>query len=134
LGTPETFARLSEFQLELQLVDGVDSVYSLFALRDPPDANGDAAPVVEDAAKGLTSDLAARIRASPIMGSKLLSADGRSMVFVVTPAEAKAPLAVSRALAASIEATAAKVLASTGATVTVTGFPAIRAGIVDVVR
>ena len=48
LGSPEIFARLQDLQFELQFIDGVDNVFSLFALRHPPDANGDASLVVGD--------------------------------------------------------------------------------------
>jgi GAF domain-containing protein len=48
LGTPETFARLQDFQFELQFIDGVGSVYSPFALRDPPLPNGNAPLVIRD--------------------------------------------------------------------------------------
>jgi predicted RND superfamily exporter protein len=121
-------------QLELQLAEGVDSVYSLFALRDAPTANGDAPLVVADTSKGLTPELAARIRAHPVIGNKLLSADGKAMVFIATPAEQKAPLASARVLNAEIQATADKALKDTGATATATGFPAIRIGIVDLLK
>ncbi len=134
LGTPETFQKLGDFQFELQLLDGVGNVYSLFALRGRPDANGDAPVLVSDPAAGLTPALAERIRAHPMLGGKLLSADNKAMLFVVTPTEAKAPLSVGRALKAEIDKLAAQVLAGTGLKVTVTGFPTIRAGIVRLLR
>lgn len=132
LGAPDTFRALEDFGFELQLLDGVESVFSLFALRRIVDATGRTAPLVEDAGTGLDDGLAGRIRAHPLAGEGLLSADRAAMLFVVTPAEAKAPLAVHRALAADIRATADAVLGATGLTVTVSGFPAIRAGIVDI--
>lgn len=67
LGTPDNFTKLQNLQFELQFIDGVDNVFSLFALRHPPDANGDASLVVSDASRGLTPELAAefvRIRFS----------------------------------------------------------------------
>ena len=134
LGTPDNFKRLQDFQFELQFIDGVGSVYSPFALRDPPQANGNAPLLVRDASTGLTPDLAARIRAHPVLGAKLLSADGKAMVFVVTPTEAKAPLAVVRAQQAAIDKAAAKTLGGSGLAVTVSGFPVLRSAIVDVVR
>ena len=134
LGKPEVFQKLQDFQLELQLIDGVDTVYSLFALREPPDDSGDAAPVVSDTADGLTPDLIQRIRAHPILGDKLVSADGHAALFVVTPSEAKAPLAVTRTLARGIETTAADALAGTNLKVTTTGFSVVRAAIADIVK
>src|SRR3990172_4681646 len=75
LAEPANFQRLQDFQFELQLIDGVDSVHSLFALRDPPDEAGAAPLLISDASSGLTPELTERIRAHPILGAKLLSAD-----------------------------------------------------------
>ncbi len=134
LGQPEVFTKLQDFQFELQLAEGVDSVFSLFSLREPPADDSPPPPLVADASAGLSPDLAARIRSHPILGQKLLSADGTAMLIFVTPQESKAPLAVSRQLKTEIEAAAGEILSDSGLTVTVTGFPAIRVGIVDVLR
>ena len=134
LGDPNVFQRLQDFQFEMQVADGVDSVYSLFALRQPPNANGDAPPLVSDASTGLTSELADRIRAHPVLGAKLLSANGKAMVFIVTPAQQKAPLEVARLLNAEVERTAKEILGDSGVTVTLTGFPTIRLGILDLLK
>ncbi|MEX0853815.1 MAG: MMPL family transporter [Bauldia sp.] len=134
LGEAANFRRLQDFQFELQLIDGVGSVHSPFALREPPNARGEAPPLINDAGSGLTPELAERIRAHPILGAKLLSADGKAMVYVVTPLEPKAPLSVARRLQAEIEAAAASLFAGTGVSATVSGFPTIRAGIVDVLK
>ena len=132
LGTPENFQKLEALQFELQFIDGVDNVFSLFALRDPPDAAGDATLVVGDTSAGLTPELKAAVRSHPLMGDKLLSEDGDAMIFVVTPVERKAPLDSVRVLKAEMERTAAEVLGGSDLTATVTGFPAMRAGIIDV--
>ena len=131
IARPETFSRLQDFQFELQLIDGVDSVFSLFTLRERPDAAGNAPTLVKDPNDGLTPKLAARIRAHPLLGDKALSADATALLFVLTPSTPKARLAVHRALHRRIAAVADEVLAGTGLKVTVSGFPAIRAGIVD---
>ena len=132
LARPETFSRLQDFHFELQLAGGVQSVFSLFSLRAPPDAEGNAPTLVRDPDDGLTPALAARIRAHPLLGAKSLSADGTAMLFVVTPSVPEAVLDVHRALHRRIAATAEKVLAGTGLKVTVSGFPAIRTDIVDI--
>ena len=134
LGSPANFQKLQDFNLELQLVDGVDNVYSLFALRDPPNANGDAPPLVSDAAAGLTPALLKRIRAHPVLGNRLINADGTAMIFTVTPSEPKAPLSVARKLTAEINATAKDALGGSDLKATVTGFPVIRYSIADIVR
>lgn len=132
LGTPENFQKLEALQFELQFIDGVDNVFSLFALRHPPNAEGDATLVVNDTSAGLTPELMAAIRSHPLMGDKLLSEPGDAMIYVVTPSERKAPLETVRVLKAAMEETAATVLAGSDMTATVTGFPAMRAGIIDV--
>ncbi len=134
LGTPDNFQRLQDFQFELQLLDGVDNVYSLFALRDPPDADGNAAILVNDPSTGLTPELAEKIRNHPVLGAKLLSADGKAMIFTVTPSEPKAPLEVARVIRDEITATAAELFAGTDIKATVTGFPVVRAAISDIIR
>jgi hypothetical protein len=132
LGSPENFARLQNLQFELQFVEGVENVFSLFALRHPPDANGDASLVVNDVSQGLTPELAEEIRTHPLLGEKLLSPDATAMIFVVTPTERKAPIETVRVLKAEMEKTASSVLEGSDLAATVTGFPAMRAGIIDI--
>ena len=132
LGDPAVFTKLRDFQFELQFIDGVANVASAFSLRDAPDANGDAALVIDDSATELTPALQQRIRSHPLYGSKLLSADGKAMIFVVTPTEAMAPLSDVREIRSAIAKTADDVLGDTGLAVTVTGFPVLRLDIVDV--
>ena len=134
LGAPDNFQKLQDFQFELQLVDGVDNVYSPFALRDPPDANGNSALIVNDPGTGLTPALAERIRAHPVLGAKLLSADGKAMTFIVTPSRAEGAAQGPAQLADAVRATAADVFAGTGIKATVTGFPVVRAAIADIIK
>jgi predicted RND superfamily exporter protein len=129
---PDALASLEALQFELQLVDGVASVASIFALRGPPGVDDNAAPLIADVSQGLSPQLRDRLRAHPLLGDKLLSADGNAMIYIVTPAEAKAPLAVLRALMDEIEALAHGTLGESRLAVTITGFPAIRADVVDI--
>ncbi len=132
LGRPDVFARLADLNFELQLIDGVDNVFSPFALREAPDADGDTPLVVADPAAGLTPELAARIRAHPILGAKLLSDDLTGLIFVVTPSADRPGFPFHRKLTAAIQSAAAETLKDTGLTVTISGFPAIGLGILDV--
>jgi len=134
LDEPGVMQTLEDFQFELQLTEGVGGVYSLFALREAPNQDGDAPLVVREAGAGLSPALIERIRAHPVLGEKLLSQDGTAMVYVVTAAQAKAPLSVARDLNPRIEALADDLLAGTGLTMTVTGYPAIRIAIVDLLK
>lgn len=132
LGTPAFFSRLQDFHFELQLADGVGSVFSLFSLRHPPPpGGGDPATIVSDPGAGLTPDLVAAIRAHPLLGEKLLAADRTAMLITVTPSVPRATLDTQRALGKEIDRIAGEVLGGTGVTVAVTGFPAIRVSIVD---
>ena len=132
LAGADIFSHLREFQFELQFVEGVADVFSLFALRYPPDEAGNAPLVIDDMVASLTPDRIAQIRQHPLLGGKLLSADATAMMYVVTPEEAAAPLDVSRRIESDIETIAEELLAGTGAIVTVTGFPVIRISIVDI--
>src|SRR4029079_1581233 len=147
IGDPAVFSKLQDFQFELQLIDNVDSVYSLFGLREPPDENGDAALLVKDPSIGLTPGLAAKIRAHPIPGAQLppaaatgldlfvaRAAHATGLVFVVTPADKSDPIERPRRLRAEIESKASEILGGTGLSVTVTGFPTIRVAIVEVLK
>lgn len=132
LGEPDVFAKLRDFQFELQFIEGARSVVSAFALRLAPDANGDAPLVIDDAEAGLTPELRAEVRAHPLFGNKLLSNNGEAMNFILTPEEPKAPLAITRAMRQEIEQIASDTLADTDLEVTVSGFPVLRLDIVDV--
>jgi predicted RND superfamily exporter protein len=134
LGTPVNFQKLQELQLELQLVDGVDNVFSLFALRQRPDAEGNAPLLVDNPSAGLTPDLIKRIRAHPLLGDRLLSPDGSAVVFTVTPSEPRAPVSVARKLATDVSAAATAVLKGSDLKITATGFPVIRYSIADIMR
>ena len=90
LGDADTFARLRNFQFELQLVDGVANVFSPFGLREPPVSAENAPPLVlDDTATKLTPELIARVRAHPLLGAKLLAADATVMLFVLTPTDSE---------------------------------------------
>lgn len=131
---PATLQRLLDFQFELQLLDGAGSVYSLFSLRTPPDAEGITSPLVADAAAGLSPELIAAIRGHPIAGQSLLAEDGSAMMFAVTHAEPKASLDEHNELIAGIEELVATQLSDSGLTVTLTGFAALRSEIVALLK
>lgn len=131
LGEPDSFARLRDFQFELQLIDGVANVFSLFALREPPGETDEAPLIVGDHADRLTPELVDRIRTHPILGAKLLSADAKAMLYVVTPQETGPSLDAPRRIRDEIETVADGIFAGTGTTATITGFPVVRIAVVD---
>lgn len=136
LGQSETFQSLRNLQFELLFVDGVADVFSLFALRNPPqefaEAPLDAPLLVDDGVVELTPEVIDRIRAHPVLGEKLIAADGTAMIYVVTPEMQGASLPVLREIKSSIETAAADTLAGSETTFTTTGFPALRMSVVDV--
>ena len=132
LGSPENFTKLRDLQFELQFVDGVANVSSAFALRNPPDEQGDASLVIADTENGLTPEILQGVRDHPLYGHKLLSADGDAMIFVMTPNEAQAPIGTTRIIRNAIHEIVDTTLADSDLTVTVSGFPTLRLDIVDV--
>jgi hypothetical protein len=132
LGEPKTFAKLRNFQFELQFIEGIRNVTSAFSLRHAPDANDDAPLLITEADGGLTRALLEQVRAHPLFGNKLLSADGTAMMFVLTPSEEKAPFNMTREMRGEIDGIAADLLGDTGLSVTISGFAILRLDIVDV--
>jgi hypothetical protein len=136
LGQLGTFARIRKLQFDLQFIDGVRDVFSLFALRDPPVGIGneplDAPLIVDDSINELTPEIVARIRSHPILGQKLLSADATTMIYVITPEVEAADLSVLRQIVTNVEVAAEEALAGTDVTATITGFAALRINVVDI--
>ncbi|MGD9738179.1 MAG: RND family transporter [Bauldia sp.] len=133
LDDPAALDRLRAFHIELQLLPDAGSVYSLFSLLTPPDAAGNAAPLVGDAAT-LTPALLADVREHPILGQSLVSAAGTEALFFVTHRTPRAPLAEQEELLAEVQAIASTALDGTGLQATVTGLAAVRAEIVHLLQ
>ncbi len=134
---PGAFDRLGELQFELQFIDGVSDVFSLFALRSQPQQSADGALldaplVIDDTVTALTPEVIDRVRSHPFLGEKLVSEDGTAMLFVLTPEQAGASLSDLRVIDAAIASVAEETLKGSGLTFTRTGFPALRINIVDV--
>ncbi len=134
IGTPDVFPSLQELHLELQLLPDVGTVYSLFSLLGPPDANGRARPLVTDPEAGLDPLLIQAIRAHPILGASLVSADGTAMLISIGHAEAKAPLERHEILIEEINGVLSSILAGTGLRASVTGLAAARTEIVRLLK
>ncbi|MCW5713149.1 MAG: MMPL family transporter [Bauldia sp.] len=132
--SPEGLRALQDLHLELQLLDDAGSVFSLFSLRSPPDAAGTTDAVVADTDAGLDPTAIAAIRAHPLLGESLVSADGAAMMFVVTHFEPKASLEQHTELIAQINGAVDAALADTGLDATVTGFAALRTEIVALLK
>ncbi len=134
IAEPATFRRLQDLHFELQLTEGVGSVFSLFSLREAPNADGDAPPVVNSTDAGLTPDLLQAVRDHPLLGAKLVDAHGETLMMVVTPDRPLLPIRDIRTLKEAIEGAATSALADAPLTITTTGFPVIRTTILDILR
>ena len=134
LGSPETFERLRDLHLDLQLLRQVGSVFSPFSLRQPPDKNGGTRPLIADPSAGLDADLVAAIRSHPILGQNILSADGSVLLFIVTHAEPRASLDEHNELIDAVKETVARALGNSDVDATVAGFAAMRTEIVDLLE
>ena len=130
IGVPENFEILRDLQLELQLIAEVGSVFSPFSLRSSPDENGSTRPIVADPSAGLDAELIDIIRAHPILGEAVLSADGSVLLFTITHAVAKAALEEHDTLIAEVSDVVQQMLGGTGLESTVAGFAAMRTEIV----
>ncbi|MCC6735315.1 MAG: MMPL family transporter [Bauldia sp.] len=134
LTAPGALATLRDVQLELSLLDDAGSVYSLFSLFAPPDAEGRMPPLVPDDLDTLTPEMIAAIRAHPILGETMLAADGSAALFAVAHVAPRASLDEHQHLIDEIEAVLGEMLEGTGITTTVTGLAAVRTEIVRLLQ
>ncbi len=84
--TPEGIETLRELILELQFVDAVSGMVSIFSAREPPNASGvPPALIPADLPTGAAFDaLAQRILTNEIVGGKLISKDGKLALVVLS--------------------------------------------------
>jgi len=77
---------IRNLHLDLQFVDGVTGVISMFSARNPPDEEGVARPILPATLPNgdqLTKILQ-HVRTHPLVGERLLSKDGRSAVVLIS--------------------------------------------------
>lgn len=126
IAAPDNLTTLRDLQLELLFINNVGNVFSPFSLRTPPDEDGATQPLIGDPADGLTPETIARIRAHPVLGDGLISADGDVLLFTLNHAE---PLAANESHEALIEDVSDLVddlLGDTGLSAEIAGFAAMR--------
>lgn len=76
--------RLRDLHLELNFVDGVKYVSSMFSAYHPPDAAGKAEPVFPlDLSEAALPELRETVLGHPFVSGKLLSADAKTALFVI---------------------------------------------------
>ncbi|MGV8838855.1 MAG: efflux RND transporter permease subunit [Bauldia sp.] len=133
LTSPETLGQLRDLQLELELLPDVGAVYSMFSLMGPP-TDAHAAPLIGDVALGLSRDSIAAVRAHPMLGEGLISADGKAVLFSVSDIEPRASLSQHQELIAEIETLVPTILTAPDVRTTITGLAAVRSEIVRLLQ
>lgn len=124
---PQALLALHDFILELQLIEGVTSVISPFSLP-LPDGSGTASRLNPDptvSSDGLSLYLESAFKRQPAL-ERFLSRDLKSALIIM-----QGTTEDQSELGAVINALAAETLASQGVSLTQTGFPVIRSGIVE---
>ncbi|HHK75126.1 MAG TPA: hypothetical protein ENJ57_08165, partial [Rhizobiales bacterium] len=132
LFTPERLEALRSLHLDMNFVDGVRGVISIFSVRQPPEGSKALAPVIpaELTAQNVSS-LKTRLLAHPIVRGKLLSADGNLALFILSLDPAIVKTSKRKALYAAIREFAGETLSDTGLDFTLAGKPVLYALIID---
>jgi uncharacterized protein len=130
LFTPKNLERLRDLHLELNFVDGVKYVSSMFSAHHPPDASGNSAPVfpLEVGEDGL-AELRKAVLHHPFVSGKLLSDDAKTGLFVVT-IEPQPDIEDLRVVTDELRSVTDKVLAGTDLRVELSGVAFFRLEIV----
>jgi predicted RND superfamily exporter protein len=125
---------LWDFFLDIRLMPGIKSALSMFSARTPPAADGtteDIFPVFLDETVDLEA-LRATVSAHPLVHNKMLSEDGNVAVIVVSIDPEASELTDVRGVIEDIRASADTLLTDGGMQVGITGMPAIRSTLVQI--
>ncbi len=138
LMTPDLLEQVRALHLELQFIDAIDGVISMFSMREAPDEQGYPPPMVPaEMPEGATFDaLVNRLNAHPLIGGKLLSVpDGEgqlALLIISLKPEVIEQFGRSAALD-EIHATAANILDPIGLTSNLVGVPVMQQEIRDAI-
>ncbi len=132
----DTLTALRRLHLDLQFVDGVAGVVSMFSARSPPDEQGIARPLfpAELPRGDVLDSLIAELRGHPLLADKVLARDGTATLMVVSLANGADAYDRTEALLDDIDRLGTDLLGPHGVTVTATGIPALRHDILTSVR
>lgn len=127
---------LRNLHLDLQFVDGVSSVVSIFTARQPPNENGDPEPVFpEDLPEGQAlRALVDEARAHPLLGGKMLAPDGTATLVIVGLREGLSEFDELSETMAGIMDVADFATEDSGVSVVATGAPAFRLEVLNTIR
>jgi len=127
---------IRNLHLDLQFVDGVTGVISMFSARNPPDEEGVARPILPATLPNgdqLTKILQ-HVRTHPLVGERLLSKDGRSAVVLISFKQGIRDFAGLSGLINGINHLVSPTAKATGLQMTLTGEPALRYEILKTIR
>jgi hypothetical protein len=130
---------IRELQLELQLLDSVASVTSMFSMRQPPDAQGNPPPLFPDAIpKGeALAALKAQVTSHPLVKGRFLAAESPGEQLALLVVNLQRDFIGTHGLVTTvrdIEGTARSFLASSKLAVGLTGIPVMKAEIIEASR
>ncbi len=129
--TGTQLAALRGLHLDLQFVDNVSGVASLFMLRQPAEGTGDLQPVFPaDMPDGDALDAVIKqARNLPLFSSRLLSDDNRAAMLLVSLSKSRISIDETQALLGEVDALLRQTSEASGVLLTTTGSLAIRQAI-----
>ncbi len=133
LFAPKTLEALRSLHLDLELLDDVQRVVSIFSARHTPISDDDnGRPIVPDTLDKV-ADIAVlrqQIETHPLVKDKLVAKDGNAMIFVVTIAKEMTDVARAEKVLAELRETVNEALEGVHATGSLTGAPIFRTEII----
>jgi len=127
---------IRNLHLDMQFIDGITGVVSMFSARNPPDGEGVARPILPallPSGDQLTKALR-HVRTHPLVGERLLSKDGRSAVIIISFKQGVRDFAGLSGLINGLNQLVAPAAKTTGLQMTLTGEPALRFEILKTIR
>jgi predicted RND superfamily exporter protein len=130
---PAALERVRSFALEANLATNVAEVYSIFSLRDPPNRELTATPILANVAAGLENLDAtlADIRTHPLGGERLLSSDFAHTLVLVTLEREHSAIEPARKTLAELQRTAEMVTQDSSVQFGISGLVPIRQIVID---
>lgn len=129
---PQTLEQLRTLHLELNFIEGVQYVLSMFSARHPPDQKGAVAPLFPIELETLedTDALQQQVQEHPLISGKLLSEDSQLALFVVALEEGERDIPELQSLMGEISGAAREIVGALGLQTRLTGAAVMRVEIV----
>ncbi len=131
---PKTLDALRGLHLDLELLDNVTRVVSIFSARHPPVGTNDTGRTVIPRTLDETTDvpqLREEIRSHPVVKDKLISKDGDALIFVVTATDAMTDVRQAEQILIELKETVNETLKGIDAKASLTGLPVFRTEIIS---